>query len=93
LAEADIRTTCPKCGRAQRLDEALYLDTDPFEAFYRCANCTEPVLVVATAGVLPWAGRGTRIGDWVIRNPADLLVRAHPGAAEERIPAAPDALD
>jgi hypothetical protein len=93
VSEADIRTTCPSCGRAQRLDEALYLDEDRFEAFYRCATCTEPILVVSSPTVVPWEGRGTRIRDWMIRNPSDMFIRVHQAADETRIPAAPHALD
>jgi hypothetical protein len=92
VAEPDVRTTCPACGRAQRLDEALFLDDDPLEAYYICGSCTAPILVVSTPGVVPWEQRGTEIGGWLLRNPTDVFVRAHLGARELVIPAAQDAL-
>jgi hypothetical protein len=92
LAEADIRTSCPSCGLMQRLDEALYFDADPLETAYRCAACAEPILVVSTAGVVPWEGRGTTIRDWQIRNPTELRVSPYHGTEEIVFEAAPDAL-
>jgi hypothetical protein len=92
LAEADIRTNCPSCGLAQRLDEALYIDEDPYESYYRCASCMEPVLIVSTPSVVPWEGRGYQVGSWVIRNPSDVYYREAAFSDEHKIPAAPDAL-
>jgi len=93
LSEADLRTECPVCGHMQRLDEALFLDGDPFEVVYRCSACIEPILVVSTPGVVPWEGRGTSVLGWMIRNPSDVWIRAFPGAQESCIPAACHALD
>jgi len=77
----------------QRLDQALRLDADWFEVVYRCASCTDPILVVSTAGALPWEGRGLEVGLWMIRNPTELFVRVHSFTDERWIPAAPSALE
>jgi len=93
VSEPDIRTSCPHCGQMQRLDQALRLDADWFEVVYRCASCTDPILVVSTAGALPWEGRGLEVGLWMIRNPTELFVRVHSFTDERWIPAAPSALE
>jgi hypothetical protein len=72
LREDNIVTTCRVCGTLQSLDRATLDQADPLETVYRCLNGCEPILIVTTPGVVPWEGRGYRLGDWVIRNPGDL---------------------
>ena len=93
LSEADVRTSCPSCGHSQRLDQALYLDGDPWESTYCCAECTLPLLLISPAGPVPWEGRGFEVAGWLLRNPTDVFCRPSSAAPEIRIPASPDALD
>lgn len=95
LREEHLRTSCVECLALQTLDQATVDETDPLETIYRCRNgCEKPILIVGNPGVAPWEGRGYRLGDWVIRNPSDVLVQwegvKSPSVA---LPASPHALD
>lgn len=93
FTEATIRTTCPSCERAHTLDEAIFDDSDKWESKYLCAGCLDPILIVSTPGVVLWEGRGYWLGDWVIRNPRDVVVGQTPSSRPIRFVASPHALD
>ena len=89
--EAELHTTCPDCNRSTRLDEAIVDTADPLETIYRCRACNGTVVIVSTPGVMAWEGRGTRLGDWMLRNPKNLLLVRY--AQTVLLPACPHALD
>ena len=89
--DSDVATTCPTCGTEQTLDQAPVSHVD-MSTIYTCKNGCQPVLIVADAEHSPREGRGYRLGPYVLRNPADLLIDV--GApAKVKIPAAPNALE
>jgi hypothetical protein len=92
LTDDQMHTSCPGCGLSQSLDQATLNETDPLETIYCCMGCQAPILIVSTPGVVPWQGRGYRLGDWSIRNPNDLHV-LQSGSAEVLLPASANALD
>lgn len=73
IADEDIRTACRECGRTQCLAEGAK-SRRGLEIVYRCRRCTAMVLVVGVPEKSRWAGRGYRLGDFTIRNPADIHV-------------------
>jgi hypothetical protein len=90
-----IVTTCPTCRTEQSLTEASVSHGD--ETAYTCKNGCQAIFVVRPSqpGALPWEGRGYAVGDWMLRNPADLFVplidqqgRPIPGLFFEAAPAA-----
>ena len=93
ISDDDCRTKCPKCGTLQSVGQATVDQTDPMETTYRCREgCGGILLIIATPELLPWEGRGYRIGAWVIRNPEDLTL-THKGMPREvLIPKSPEAL-
>jgi hypothetical protein len=94
IQESHLFTHCPECGTEQSLAEAAIVDEDGgLETLYLCKVGCGTLLIVSTPGVVPWEGRGYRLGDWVIRNPQDLLLRQPALAAPILMPASPDALD
>jgi hypothetical protein len=74
IKDSDMKTTCPACGTDQLLSEAV-LSLDDGETIYTCKNGCQPVVVVGRPGVVAWPGRGYRLGDHVIRNVRDIVVR------------------
>jgi hypothetical protein len=91
--EMDMWTDCLGCGTTIRLHKAKVDQTDPLETTYRCPECDEVILIVGTPGVVPWEGRGWRMGDWVIRNPRDLHYQGPKIGAPVLMSARPHALD
>lgn len=92
--EWQFKTTCTECGWHQRLDEAEVDRSDPFEVRYVCgAGCGPLLLIVSAVGQASWKGRGHQVGDWVIRNPAELTFRQRGMVVALLIPANPAALD
>jgi hypothetical protein len=73
LCDDHIKTTCPTCGEDQALSDAAYVDGD-VESVYTCKKGCQPVLIVGPPGTHPWPGRGYRMGDFTLRNPADLYL-------------------
>lgn len=93
--DAQIRTTCPTCDEQQALSEAAVTQSD--ETIYECRNGCQAILIIGLPGDKPWAGRGYRMGDWVLRNPADLVGRlinqsGQPSGQPIVFPASPAAL-
>ena len=74
IKDGDMTTTCPACGTIQRLSDAtLSLDRD--ETVYTCRNGCQPMVVIGRPGVVAWPGRAYRLGDHVVRNVRDILVK------------------
>jgi hypothetical protein len=95
-SDSGIVTTCPTCDQTQTLAEAEFTEGD-VESVYTCKNGCQPILVVGPPGAQPWPGRGYRMGNFVLRNPADLRLRIldqHGNAVrgEILIPVSPAAL-
>jgi len=93
--DGQMTTTCVACGETQTLAQAEIEQGD--ETVYVCKNGCQPILVVGRPGTVAWPGRGYRLGDWVLRNPADLLVPVFdrhgvPMPSVLNIPASPNAL-
>jgi hypothetical protein len=94
IEEGHLFTTCPECKTEQSLAEAgIVYEDDGLETLYLCKIGCGTILIVSTPGVIPWEGRGYRIGDWVIRNPRDLYLRQAGLTAAIQLPASPHALD
>lgn len=86
-------TSCPECAAEQAVAEATFDESDTLEAVYTCREGCGPILIVSTPGVVPWEGRGYRMGDWMIRNPKDLFIRPAGRLNVVVLPASPHALD
>ena len=91
--EQDIWTTCRRCGKTVRLNAATVDTSDPLEVTYSCPVGCGPILIVSSPGVVPWEGRGYRLGDWMLRNPSDLFCQGRGMSPAAKIPASPHALD
>jgi predicted RNA-binding Zn-ribbon protein involved in translation (DUF1610 family) len=89
--ERDITTSCPSCGQEQSLRDAQVDDDDVWETRYSCRRCHQTILLIGTPGVVPWKGRGYRLGEWVLRNPSELDIHLRTGVI--RLSASPHALD
>src|SRR5215204_2980810 len=88
-----LETTCPRCEARQALRDATVEAKEELETVYRCHACGAVLLIVSTPGVVPWQGRGYRLGDWMLRNPTDLYMFSTGRVGGVRIPASPHALD
>lgn len=74
IRDSDMRTKCPACASEQLLSEApLSLNGD--ETVYTCKHGCQPLVIVGRPGIVAWPGRGYRLGDHVIRNVRDVLVK------------------
>lgn len=91
VKDSDMRTTCPACGAEQLLSEAV-LSLDAGETIYSCKNGCQPVVVVGRPGIVAWPGRGYRLGDYVVRNVRDILIKTKEMGAAVLIPASKAAL-
>ncbi|MBP7705815.1 MAG: TIR domain-containing protein [Candidatus Aminicenantes bacterium] len=80
IKDADMTTTCPACGTAQRLSDAT-LSLDRAETVYTCRNGCQAIVIIGRPGVVAWPGRGYRLGDHVVRNIQDILVKTEDMAA------------
>jgi hypothetical protein len=90
-----ISTRCPTCVEEQTRSEGEFYEND--ETVYTCTNGCQPILVIGAFGELEWPGRGYRLGEFVLRNPADLHVTlrdqaGRPLAPAVLLPASPAAL-
>jgi hypothetical protein len=72
--DAEVTTTCPRCGTLQTLKECV-VNGDGHETTYTCRSGCQIVVVVGEPGLTSWPGRGYRIGSHVIRNVADVIFR------------------
>jgi hypothetical protein len=68
-----IVTTCPTCAEEQTLAEADFFEGEE-ESAYMCRNQCQPILIIGAPGLIPWPGRGYRIQNFTLRNPADLYL-------------------
>lgn len=72
--DSDMRTTCPACHSEQRLNEAT-ISLEDAETIYSCKNGCQPLVVVGRPGEAAWPGRGMRLGDHVVRNVRDIILK------------------
>lgn len=91
--EGAMWTTCPECDRVVRLNRAIVSQVDPLETVYLCPDDGMEILIISTPSVVPWEGRGHRIGTWAIRNPRPLYFQPLPTARIVEFAASPHALD
>jgi hypothetical protein len=96
--DSGISTVCPSCATTQSLSEADFVEGE-LESVYTCKNGCQPILVVDRSGPgkRRWPGRGYRLGNFVLRNVADLEFTAidqhgKPVGGVIRVPASPAAL-
>jgi hypothetical protein len=95
--DSQIETACQTCHDTQMLSEAQVEESGD-ETVYTCKNGCQPILVISVPGDEPWEGRGYRMGDWVLRNPDDLIFRlidedGDPHRTTILLPASPAALE
>jgi pimeloyl-ACP methyl ester carboxylesterase len=74
IKDSDMKTQCPACGVEQLLSEAI-LSQDDGDTIYTCKNGCQAMVVVGRPGNVAWPGRGYRLGDHVIRNVRDVIVK------------------
>jgi hypothetical protein len=84
--DRDIQTTCRICHHVQMLGDATFTE-GPDESVYMCGNGCQPLLIISPPGEVPWPGRGYRLGDWIFRNPDDLILFFR--TTEGRMPMSP----
>lgn len=85
ISDKEVLASCPSCGDVP-LSECTV--TQKQETTYSHLKCGNVLVVIGAPNPTgkPWPGRGTRIGDFVIRNAVDLRFRG------VKIPASPHAL-
>lgn len=93
FAESAIRTTCDSCGRIQTLDEATFDASKRVESKYLCSGCLNVILILSRPEKVRWEGRGYLLGEWVLRNPQDVVVTKTHTGRPIRFSASPYALD
>ncbi len=74
IRDSDMTTTCPACGAVQRLSDATLSFADN-ETIYTCVHGCQPLVIVGRPGIVAWPGRGYRLGDHVVRNVRDIVVK------------------
>ncbi|CAB3964736.1 hypothetical protein BLA3211_03000 [Burkholderia aenigmatica] len=74
IRDSDMTTVCPACNTTQRLSDA-HLSLNGDETIYTCRNGCQPLVVIGRPGEVAWPGRGYRLGDYVVRNVRDILVK------------------
>ena len=89
--DENMSTSCPTCGTRQRLSDAT-IRTEDDGTTYTCRNGCQPILVIGKTRTDPWPGRGYRLGEHVLRNPADLYVTLGGASNVVLLPASPAAL-
>lgn len=90
FSESAISTTCLACERLQTLDEAIFDASNKVESNYLCFGCLNTILIVSAPESRD--ARGYLLGNWVLRNPNDIIVnKTHTGRAI-RFVASPHAL-
>ena len=91
VGEADFTSKCPTCNTVQVLSEAT-IRLDGTDTVYFCKNGCQPIVVVSRPGTVPWPGRGFRLGDFTVRNAADLYLKTKSMPAAALLPASRAAL-
>ena len=89
--DSAITTSCPTCKTTQGLNECS-IKRDEHDTIYVCRNGCQPLVVVGRPGDSPWPGRGYRLGEHVVRNANDLVLRVDGATVPVLIPASPAAL-
>jgi|GEM_PF-3157580 len=92
--DAEMETQCPTCGTAQFLSEAAVRRSGT-DTVYHCKKGCQAITVVSNPETTEWPGRGYRVGDYVIRNAAALLLpmmTEHGPTKTVTFPASPAAL-
>ena len=85
LTDKDFLTAC-RCGRLSRLDEAIVDDTEEERVAYFCPNyCESPIVTILKTEMEQTWATGHRYGEWVLRNPFDLVVFSRDGSAWVKI--------
>ncbi len=80
-------------GATKTLEEAVYDPSNSVVSRYLCSNCLGVILIIARPESIRWEGRGYLLGDWLLRNPQDVVVdKTHTGRPI-RFTASPYALD
>lgn len=90
-SDEDVRTRCPSCRAEQTLAEAT-LSRDGQQTVYHCRNGCQAIAIVGEPEDRAWPGHGYRLGSYVIRNAADLIVAMPDAARPMLIPASPAGL-
>jgi hypothetical protein len=90
--DTELTTNCPECRSTQTLEDCSRRERDG-ETLYECTNGCQVLVIVSKPGLVPWPGRGYRVGEWVIRNVADLVVTVKGSSRKVLIPASPAALE
>jgi len=91
LRDSDMRTTCPTCHQEQMLAEAP-ISLDFSDTLYTCKNGCQTLVVISRPGMVPWPGRGFRVGSYVIRNATDLFIKTENMGRPVLVPASTAAL-
>ena len=89
--DADFHTECPTCKHKQTLAAAT-LTLDDSDTVYTCKNGCQPIAVVSRPGLVPWPGRGSRLGAYVLRNASDMSIMSPAMVRPAFVPACKAAL-
>ncbi len=81
VPEGSVWTTCPSCGRTQRLDEVPVKETS-VQVIYGCADGCGPILTMTFAPMDPTPALHMR--DWAVENPSALFCRPVTGDRDGR---------
>ncbi len=92
ISDDQFTTTCPQCNATQTLAAAEITRDHGGETVYTCEKGCVPLLVVSPPESSEWPGRGYRLGNWVLRNPADIYFKQPSLKAAVLLPASPEAL-
>jgi hypothetical protein len=69
-------------------------DFDPERTVYMCPGaCPDPVLIVSRCLNEPEEGTGYRFGEWMVRNPFDVVAFSRSGTGWNKLMKSPRALD
>jgi hypothetical protein len=91
FTDTDFTTACPTCSAQQTLAQAR-MSLDDSDTVYSCKNGCQAIVVIGRPGLAAWPGRGYRLGDYVIRNARDIVLKTEAMPAAVLIPASKAAL-
>jgi len=91
VREEHITTHCDQCGEDRNIAECVTAVKENVRS-YRCPVCSDLLVIIDQPGDKPIPGRGSRIGDWVVRNVTPLDVFVAHGAPHLSIPASTQAI-
>jgi hypothetical protein len=72
LGDGDLQTACPKCKAPLTLADTA-VNEERGATVYRCRADNEIVALITEPGTVPVESSGYRLGDFVLRNRADLF--------------------